>query len=66
MTTLRLSIERCKSCGYCILFCPKEALKLSGNLNKEGYDYVAVNDDKCIQCGICYTVCPDNVFEINE
>ena len=66
MATMKLSVERCKSCGYCIFSCPKEALKLSGCLNKEGYDYVTVDDNKCIKCGICYTVCPDNVFEISE
>lgn len=66
MATLNLNVERCKSCSYCVISCPKEALQLSGSLNKEGYDYVIADDDKCIQCGICYTVCPDNVFEIAE
>lgn len=66
MATLHVNSEKCKSCGYCIFSCPKRVLKLSGNLNKEGYDYVIADHDKCIQCGICYTVCPDNVFEITE
>ena len=66
MATLNLNVERCKSCSYCIISCPKKALQLSGSLNKEGYDYVIVDDDKCIRCGICDTVCPDNVFEIAE
>ncbi|HWQ30583.1 MAG TPA: 4Fe-4S binding protein [Negativicutes bacterium] len=39
----------------------QRALKLSGCLNKEGYDYVTVDNGKCIKCGICYTVCPDSV-----
>lgn len=66
MAMLSINIEKCKSCGYCVISCPKKALKLSGCLNNEGYDYVKVDDDKCIKCGICYTVCPDNVFEISE
>ena len=45
IATLRISTERCKSCGYCILACPSKALRLSGQLNKEGYDYVA-NDER--------------------
>lgn len=66
MPTLKLHAENCKSCGYCVFTCPKSALKLSGRLNGEGYDYVACDADKCVQCGLCHTVCPDNVFEFIE
>lgn len=66
MATLHLNSDRCKSCGYCIFSCPCKALKLSGRLNKDGYEYVEHEEDKCTKCGICYTVCPDNVFEITE
>ncbi|WP_317395302.1 4Fe-4S binding protein, partial [Blautia hydrogenotrophica] len=63
---LHIQVEKCKSCGFCILSCPQKALKLSGSLNKAGYEYVKCEDEKCIKCGICYTVCPDMVFEISE
>lgn len=55
----------CKSCGVCILNCPKQAISRSGRFNDKGYDVVAVDEEKCIGCGICYTVCPDYVFEIS-
>lgn len=64
MLKLRLNIERCKGCGFCIFSCPKEAIKSSEQLNKEGYNFVEVDNEKCIKCGICYSVCPDNVFEL--
>lgn len=66
MAKLIVDAERCKSCSFCVISCPKKALKLSGKLNKGGYDYVECDDEKCIKCGICYTVCPDMVFEIIE
>lgn len=66
MAELHLSTERCKSCEFCVFSCPSKALKLSGKLNNDGYDYVENDNEKCIKCGICYTVCPDNVFTITE
>lgn len=66
MAKLCLNTERCKSCGFCIFTCPVNALKLSGNLNGDGYDYVEHDEETCTTCGLCYTVCPDNVFEISE
>lgn len=57
--------ERCKGCNYCLSVCPKDAIYLSGALNKQGYEYAAADEEKCIGCGMCYTMCPESVFEIN-
>lgn len=65
MSALKISAERCKGCLLCVKACAKGALKPSGNLNKAGYDYISVDDEKCIACGLCYQVCPDNVFELD-
>ncbi len=56
--------ERCKGCGYCIAVCPKKALTQTQNLNKQGYNYVEVDEETCVECGMCYTMCPESVFEI--
>ncbi|PID75870.1 MAG: oxidoreductase [Deltaproteobacteria bacterium] len=58
--------ERCKSCGYCVLTCPKKALSFSETTNSRGYTTVALDTEKCIVCGICYSVCPDYVYERRE
>ncbi|MBQ9815709.1 MAG: 4Fe-4S binding protein [Lachnospiraceae bacterium] len=58
--------ERCKSCRYCERDCPKDAIKPSGKMNAQGYEYMSVDEDLCILCGTCYTVCPDLVFELLE
>lgn len=66
MQKVKLSLEKCKACYYCIQFCPKDAISISGERNEKGYQTVKVDQNKCIQCGICYMVCPDYVFEILE
>lgn len=65
MAEVKVISERCKSCGYCIKFCPKEVLALGTEVNSKGYEYVeAVNKDACIGCAICGRICPDGALEI--
>lgn len=66
MAEIIINKEACKACGYCIHFCPKEALSFSDEMNAQSYTPVQVDIEKCIFCGTCYTVCPDTVFEIRE
>ncbi|HWR50430.1 MAG TPA: 4Fe-4S binding protein [Bryobacteraceae bacterium] len=61
---LALQTERCKSCGYCVAQCPKQALSVGGKLNQAGHKHVVLDADRCIACGMCYSVCPDYVFSI--
>lgn len=53
--------EKCKECGYCILFCPQKIIEIGKHLNSHGYHPAVLIDlqGKCTGCGICYTVCPD-------
>ena len=56
----------CKGCGYCVDVCPRGALSFSDIQNKQGYNVVALDEDKCINCGTCRIVCPDSVFVFVE
>ena len=59
--------ERCKSCGLCIEFCPKDAIVISDKLNLKGY-FVAEFKEKpqaeCTGCATCAIVCPDVAIEV--
>jgi 2-oxoglutarate ferredoxin oxidoreductase subunit delta len=66
MSKVILNVDRCKSCGYCVVACPKAALNIGSKANVDGYNYVELDDEKCIGCGICYTVCPDYVFSLKK
>ena len=66
MQKLKLNIERCKGCGYCVDACKQKAVSQPGQQNKKGYSIVVADEDKCIQCVMCYRMCPDCVFEILE
>ena len=52
--------ERCKGCGYCVEFCPREALVMSDELGPKGYTLAKVADpNKCLGCGLCEIICPE-------
>ncbi|MCX8010930.1 MAG: ferredoxin family protein [Ignavibacteria bacterium] len=55
-----ISVDRCKGCGFCIEFCPSEALKFSDSYNSKGYHPpVLISQDLCTGCDICGLLCPD-------
>lgn len=54
--------NRCKGCGFCVAFCPKEALLVSAAANGKGYHYPEIapgKQDACVHCGFCAAVCPE-------
>jgi 2-oxoglutarate ferredoxin oxidoreductase subunit delta len=52
--------ERCKGCGFCVEFCPPDALKLSEQYNQKGYHPpILISEDLCNGCNICGLMCPD-------
>ncbi|UCF77780.1 MAG: ferredoxin family protein [Candidatus Eiseniibacteriota bacterium] len=52
--------ERCKGCGFCIEYCPRDVLGLSDEFNSKGYHFpVAVNEDACVSCKLCDLLCPE-------
>ena len=51
--------DRCKGCGFCVAFCPRQALRLSAQFNKKGYHYPEVDHERCVHCGLCDALCPE-------
>ncbi|KZX13386.1 4Fe-4S dicluster domain-containing protein [Methanobrevibacter oralis] len=51
--------EECKGCGRCILGCPQNAIALSDELNKAGYQYAYYKGHGCTGCKDCFFTCPE-------
>ena len=59
--------DRCKECGFCIEFCPRNVLEMGSELNKKGYRYpVVVDAERCMGCGTCESLCPDFAIYITS
>jgi 2-oxoglutarate ferredoxin oxidoreductase subunit delta len=59
--------ERCKGCGYCTEFCPRQVLEMSDEINKKGYTIASVTDgDKCLGCGLCEVICPEFAIQVRN
>jgi len=52
--------DRCKGCGFCVEYCPKDVLEMSEEYNAKGYHPPQVkNPDQCVNCGLCGMLCPE-------
>lgn len=57
---LVLKTDRCKGCGICAAFCPKEALDIvQGKVSLK-------ENNQCILCGLCEERCPDYAIFISD
>jgi 2-oxoglutarate ferredoxin oxidoreductase subunit delta len=57
---LHIIKERCKGCGFCVEYCPKDVLAMSEEYNYKGYHYpVAAKATECVNCDLCEMLCPD-------
>ena len=58
--------DRCKGCGFCVAYCPRDVLAMSQTFNAKGYHTPAVIDEsKCVNCHFCEALCPEfGIFSI--
>ena len=58
--------DRCKGCGFCIKFCPRQVLRESEEFNRKGYHPVyAANEGECPGCGLCEMICPEFAISVD-
>jgi 2-oxoglutarate ferredoxin oxidoreductase subunit delta len=52
--------DRCKGCGFCVEYCPKDVLEMSEEFNVKGYHPPRIkNEEECLYCQLCETICPE-------
>jgi 2-oxoglutarate ferredoxin oxidoreductase subunit delta len=54
--------DRCKGCGICVEFCPRDVLEVSQKTNAKGYhlpDIIMGQEEACVHCEFCTLVCPE-------
>ncbi len=57
---VHIVVERCKGCGFCVEYCPKEVLAMSEEFNRKGYHPPkVVKPEECVNCNLCEMICPD-------
>lgn len=64
MAKVEIVAELCKSCGYCIKFCPKKVLTFGKQVNSQGYEYVEPINDECVGCCSCARMCPAGAINV--
>lgn len=64
-TKIFVDSERCKSCTYCVIKCPKKLFSIGQAVNSHGYHYAKIDEpEKCILCLSCSVMCPEAAIEI--
>jgi 2-oxoglutarate ferredoxin oxidoreductase subunit delta len=57
---VKIVVDRCKGCGFCVEYCPNEVLELSRGFNRKGYHPpVVVKQGECVNCNLCEMICPE-------
>jgi 2-oxoglutarate ferredoxin oxidoreductase subunit delta len=57
---VRIVVDRCKGCGFCVEYCPKDVLEMSSEFNRKGYHPPrVVKTGECVNCNLCEMICPD-------
>jgi len=58
---------RCKGCALCTIACPQKLIKMSKELNKQGFLPAVISEEdleRCTGCTLCAQMCPDVAIEV--
>ncbi len=64
---VRVALERCKECGYCVEVCGVGTFGPAAIFNHKGYKPMEVkSSDHCVGCLRCFFSCPDFAIDVRE
>ncbi len=59
--------DRCKGCGFCVEYCPRDVLELAEEFNIKGYHPpFAKAEEKCVNCNLRELICPEFAIFITQ
>ena len=59
--------DRCKGCGFCVEYCPRNVLELSDEFNIKGYHPPFAKDgERCVNCNLCELICPEFAIFVTQ
>ena len=61
MPKISINYNFCKSCGYCIAFCPREVY----SKQVDGSPQISA-EERCTACELCVKRCPDFAIRVEE
>ena len=66
MSRIAFIEERCKGCLLCAAVCPKNIIRQSARLNRQGYQVAETceNAEACAACAACAIMCPDVAIRV--
>lgn len=59
-------IDECTGCGLCSFVCPKNAISMKEDENRNHFLYPKIDTTMCVDCGVCLKKCPINNLQKNE
>jgi len=65
---VKIVVDRCKGCAFCVEYCPKGVLVLSDEFNIKGYHPPEViKHGECVNCSLCEMICPEfAIFSVSQ
>ena len=66
MSRIAFIEERCKGCLLCAGACPKQIIRQSSRLNRQGYRVAETGENagECLGCAACAVMCPDVAIRV--
>ena len=66
MSRIAFIEERCKGCLLCAGVCPKNIIRQSARMNRQGYRVAETgeNAEACTGCAACAMMCPDVAIRV--